>query len=46
MITLVSVLKSVDKANVFESYFFEMCKCESLFFLSKHLTVIYLYSKR
>ena len=27
MITLVSVLKSVDKANIFLKVVFEMCKC-------------------
>ena len=41
MITLVSVLKSVDKANAFES----VLKCvsvKSIFYLRKHLTTIYL----
>ena len=28
MITLVSVLKSVDKENVFLKVVFEMCKCK------------------
>ena len=27
-------------------FVFEMCKCKSLFYLSKHLTAIYLYSKK